>query len=152
MRGYPQFSFWISIAPDMIYLSHTVITWEKYFPLVGTVLKPVDCIECQKKKQAESRTYGFELRSKLFLSVCKSPTLSLTFHQTYFTLFLWKLNSFMWIYAKRKKTSRKRCVYNHGDTYLFRSTCTYTLHLFQLRLLQRRMMHDPFFIARGALL
>ena len=28
-----------SIAPDMIYLSHIVIIWEKkYFPLVGTVL------------------------------------------------------------------------------------------------------------------
>ena len=39
MRGYPQFSFWISIAPDMIYLSHIVIIWEKYFPLVGNVLK-----------------------------------------------------------------------------------------------------------------
>ena len=39
MRGYPQFSFWISIAADMIYLSHIVIIWEKYFPLVGTVLK-----------------------------------------------------------------------------------------------------------------
>ena len=38
MRGYPQFYFWISIAADMIYLSHIVITWEKYFPLVGTVL------------------------------------------------------------------------------------------------------------------
>ena len=31
MRGYPQFSFWISIAPDMIYLSHIVIIWE-FFP------------------------------------------------------------------------------------------------------------------------
>ena len=40
MRGYPQFSFWISIAADMIYLSHIVIMWgKKYFPLVGTVLK-----------------------------------------------------------------------------------------------------------------
>ena len=29
---------------------------------------------------------------------------------------------------------------------------TVFIHLFQLRLLQRRMMHDPFFIARGALL
>ena len=29
MRGYPQFSFWISKAPDMIYLSHIVIIWEK---------------------------------------------------------------------------------------------------------------------------
>ena len=43
MRGYPQFSFWISIVPDMMYLSHiqvtVVIIWEKYFPLVGTFLK-----------------------------------------------------------------------------------------------------------------
>ena len=29
---------------------------------------------------------------------------------------------------------------------------TVFIHLFQLRLLQRRMTHDPFFIARGALL
>ena len=40
MRGYPQFYFWISIAVDMIYLSHVVFMREKkYFPLVGTVLK-----------------------------------------------------------------------------------------------------------------
>ena len=39
MHGYLRFSFWISIAPDMIYLSHIVIVWEKYFPLVGIVLK-----------------------------------------------------------------------------------------------------------------
>ena len=35
MRGYPQFSFWISIAPDMIYLSHMVIIWEKILPISG---------------------------------------------------------------------------------------------------------------------
>ena len=35
MRGYPQFSFWISIAPDMIYLSHIVIIWEKILPISG---------------------------------------------------------------------------------------------------------------------
>ena len=29
MRRYPQLSFWISIALDMIYLSHIVITWKK---------------------------------------------------------------------------------------------------------------------------
>ena len=29
MRRYPPFSFWILIAPDMIYLSHIVIIWEK---------------------------------------------------------------------------------------------------------------------------
>ena len=64
MRGYPQFSFWISIAPDMIYLSHIVIIWETYFPLVGTVLKPVDCIECQKKnKRKVERTVSNWARS-----------------------------------------------------------------------------------------
>ena len=41
--------------------------------------KPVECIECQKNKRELN---GFELCSMLFLSVCKSPTLSLTFHQT----------------------------------------------------------------------
>ena len=37
MRGYPKFSFWISIAPDhdMIYLSHIVIIWEKILPISG---------------------------------------------------------------------------------------------------------------------
>ena len=35
MRGYPQFSFWISIAPDMIYLSHIVIVWEKILLING---------------------------------------------------------------------------------------------------------------------
>ena len=34
----PQFSFWISIAPDMIYLSHKVIIWEQIHPLVDTIL------------------------------------------------------------------------------------------------------------------
>ena len=49
-----------------------------------------------------------------------------------FYIILRKLSSFMRIYAfKRKKTSRKRPVYNHGNSYLFRFTCTYmqiTLH------------------------
>ena len=34
--------------------------------------------------------------------------------------------------SKGKKTSRKRCVYNHGDSYMFRFTCSniqITLHL-----------------------
>ena len=35
MCGYPQFSFWNSIAPDMIYLSHIVIIWEKILPICG---------------------------------------------------------------------------------------------------------------------
>ena len=35
MCGYPQFSFWISIAPDMIYLSYLVIIWEKILPISG---------------------------------------------------------------------------------------------------------------------
>ena len=33
MCGYPQFSFWISIAHDMIYLSH--IIWKKILPISG---------------------------------------------------------------------------------------------------------------------
>ena len=38
-----------------------------------------------------------------------------------FYIILCKLSSFMWIYPfKRKKTSRKRCVYNHGNLYLLR--------------------------------
>ena len=43
MRGYPQFSFWISIAPDMIYLSHTVIVWEKILLINGTVNTKKSC-------------------------------------------------------------------------------------------------------------
>ena len=35
MHGYTQFSFLISIAPDMIYLSHIVIIWEKILPISG---------------------------------------------------------------------------------------------------------------------
>ena len=43
-----------------------------------------------------------------------------------FYIILCKLSSFMRIYAfKRKKTSRKRCVYNHRNSYLFRFTNTY---------------------------
>ena len=29
------FSFWILIAPDMIYLPHIVIIWEKILPISG---------------------------------------------------------------------------------------------------------------------
>ena len=29
----PQFFFWISIAPDMIFLSQIVIIWEKILPI-----------------------------------------------------------------------------------------------------------------------
>ena len=35
MRGYPQFSFWISIAPDMVFLPHIVIIWQKILPNSG---------------------------------------------------------------------------------------------------------------------
>ena len=39
MRGYPQFSFWISIALDKIYISCKIISRGKNtFELVGTVL------------------------------------------------------------------------------------------------------------------
>ena len=47
-----------------------------------------------------------------------------------FYIILRKLSSFMRIYAfKRKKTLRKRCVYYHGNLYLFRFTYTYMLEL-----------------------
>ena len=40
MRGYPQFSFWISIALVKIYISYIIINRGKNtFELVGTVLK-----------------------------------------------------------------------------------------------------------------
>ena len=39
MRGYPQFSFWISVTLVKIYLSCIIINWGKNtFELVGTVL------------------------------------------------------------------------------------------------------------------
>ena len=50
-----------------------------------------------------------------------------------FYILLCKLSSFMRLYAfKRKKTLRKRCVYNHGNSYQFCFTYTYmqvTVHL-----------------------
>ena len=40
MRGYPQFSFWISITLVKIYISCTIVNWgQNTFELVGTVLK-----------------------------------------------------------------------------------------------------------------
>ena len=48
MRGYPQFSFWISITPVKIYTS-CIITQQgkKYLKLVGTVLNAgVESCEC----------------------------------------------------------------------------------------------------------
>ena len=36
MSGYPKFSLWNLIVLGIIYLSHIVINWKKYFPLVGT--------------------------------------------------------------------------------------------------------------------
>ena len=78
----------------------------------------------------------------LFLSVCKSPTQSLKYPDFFYHFLIWfvsfciilcKLSPFMPIYAfKRRKTSRKRCVYNHCNLYLFRFTYAYmqiTVHL-----------------------
>ena len=45
MRGYPQISFWISIALVNIYISYIIINRGKNtFELVGTVLKETDSI------------------------------------------------------------------------------------------------------------
>ena len=41
---------------------------------------------------------------------------------------------------------------NHVNEVCLKLSKTVGIQLFQLRLLQRRMMHDPCFIARGALL
>ena len=78
-----------------------------------------------------------ELHSNLFSSVCKLPILSIKlkypgfftsfqFSSLHYVLFLWKYNSFMGIYAfKRKKKLKKHCVYNHGNSCLFCFTYTY---------------------------
>ena len=83
---------------------------------------------------------GLELRYTLFLSVCKSPTQSLTFHRTeisWLFLPLFDLLRFILYYFvqaeffhanlrfQKEKTSRKRCVYNHGNLSLFRFTYAY---------------------------
>ena len=45
MRGYPLFSFWISITPVKIYISCIVINRGKnIFELVGTVLKTSELV------------------------------------------------------------------------------------------------------------
>ena len=67
IHGYPQFSFSNSIAPDMIYLSHIVIIWEKkYLPFVGTVLN------CDKFIIPRMHTSFFDPlhKSKDLFSIC----------------------------------------------------------------------------------
>ena len=50
MRGYPQFSFWISIALVKIYISCIIINRGKNtFELVGTVLK--GCVRVKDKTE-----------------------------------------------------------------------------------------------------
>ena len=89
--------------------------------LVSAPLNPkpiADHFRRMPEKQTGIWTVSNCARSCFFLSACKSPARSLTFHQTeiswifatfrfasfHFVLFLCKLNSFMWIYAfKRKK-------------------------------------------------
>ena len=69
MRGYPQFSFWISIVADMIYLSHIVIIWEKYFPLVGTVLKNLLAEICHFNTQTYKNQFN-QARSSRLMWTC----------------------------------------------------------------------------------
>ena len=49
-----------------------------------------------------------------------------------------------------KMVNAKFAYQNTGPVCIYYSSVF--IHLFQLRLLQRRMMHDPCFITRGALL
>ena len=84
---------------------------------------------------------GLELRYTLFLSVCKSPTQSLTFHRTEiswlffnhfsicfvsFYIILCKLSSFMRIYAFKRKKLRGNVVFTTtAICILFRFTYAY---------------------------
>ena len=75
----------------------------------------------------------------LFLSVWKSPTLSLTFHDTEiswlfndisticFSFHIFVTAEFFHVNLpfQKENTWKKHCVYNHGNTYLFRFTYTY---------------------------
>ena len=75
-----------------------------------------------------------------YQSAIKSPTLSLTFHQNEISWLFYDFSicfvSLYIIFVKaeffhvnwsfqKEKTLRKRCVYNHGDMYLFCFTYTY---------------------------
>ena len=57
MRGYPQFSFWISIAPDIIYLSHKVIIWEKILPISGHCPQVCDHVFTSHASLSSSATF-----------------------------------------------------------------------------------------------
>ena len=99
--------------------------------------KPVECTECQKNRW-EVELFWIVLKVVLISMQITYPfayfpsnwnilAFLTTFQLSSFhlILFLWTLNSFMRIYAfKRKKKSGKLCVYNHGDKYVFRFTCT----------------------------
>ena len=63
------------------------------------------------------------------------------FHVITCSLFL---NDLYFLWKKKKK--------NAASATFIERRVTFYIHLFQLRLLLRRMMHDPCFIARGALL
>ena len=79
--------------------------------------------------------YANHLHNHLLFIKLKYPDFFYRFSICFasFYIILCKLSSFMLIYAfKKKKTLRKRCVYNHGNSYLFRFTYTYmqiTVHL-----------------------
>ena len=72
--------------------------------------------------------YANHLPNHLLSIELKYPDFFLPLFDSFFSFYiiLCKLSSFMRIYAfQRKKTSRKRCVYNHGNLYLFRFTYAY---------------------------
>ena len=76
MRGYPQFSLWISIALAKIYISCIIITEGKNtFEWVGTALKEKEKTapqqgERQGGARAPPEIFRFELTSATKVEVC----------------------------------------------------------------------------------
>ena len=63
IRGYPQFSFSISITLVTIYISRIIVKWDKNtFELVGTVFKTLYLVTCNKcELLLEKRLEGTEI-------------------------------------------------------------------------------------------
>ena len=91
------------------------------------------------------KSNGFELCQKLFLSVCKSPTQSLTFHRTEisfyhfsicfvsFYIILCKLSSFMRIYAFKRKKLRGNVVFTTTALCIYFASLTLICKLLLIR-------------------
>ena len=93
------------------------------------------------------KSNAFELRYKLFLSVCKSPTQSLIFHElkypdffyhfsicfVSFYIILCKLSSFMQIYAFKRKKRRGNVVFTTTAICIYFASLTLICKLLFIR-------------------